>query len=369
MNARSSSATAGSSKLSPVSWIESLSPWPQDGFGLERIRELLRKLGDPQDAYPSIHVVGTTGKGTTTRTIEETLAREGLLVGAYYSPHVRGWAERIRVGGREADFEHAIERVRTEAESVGATQFEVLTAAAFVEFAAARAELAAVEAGLGGRFDATNVLFAPVVVLTNVALEHTDVLGDTREAIANEKLAVVRPGATVVVGEPEWEDAAFAAGARRVVVATGGNPALAAAACEVFLGRAVEPVAVELPWRLERRGDQIWDGAHTPGAVRFIAPQLPAVRAIVASVLRDKDVDGILRLLGEIAPLLVATQSSNPRAVSAPELARQARPYFEHVEALDDPVAARERALAVPGDGVVLVTGSLYLLADLSSSD
>ncbi len=167
---------------SAVDYLESLSPWPQDGFGLDRIVALLAELGDPQRAYPSIHVVGTNGKGTTTRTIEETLAGEGLLAGGYYSPHVTGWAERIRVIGAEADFERAIERVRQPAERLGATQFEVLTAAALAEFAEAGVDVAAVEAGLGGRFDATNVLDALVVVLTNVALEHTDVLGDTRDA-------------------------------------------------------------------------------------------------------------------------------------------------------------------------------------------
>src|SRR5438128_2451968 len=186
-----------------TAYIESLSPWPKDGFGLERIQALLAGLGDPQLRYPSLHVVGTNGKSTVTRTIEALLAGEGLSVGAYLSPHVRTWSERIRVRGEEADFEAAIERVRAAAERVRATQFELLTAAALAEFAAADVDVAVVEAGLGGRHDATNVLRSPVQVLTNVALEHTDVLGTTREAIAAEKLAVVQPGATVVVGERE----------------------------------------------------------------------------------------------------------------------------------------------------------------------
>src|SRR5438105_10437515 len=113
-NGRSWSAIAVSSRLSPTRWIESLTPWPAE-FGLERMRALLRDLGDPQRAYPSIHVVGTNGKSTATRMIEELLAREGLTVGAYYSPHVRSWSERIRVGGDDADFEGAIERVRSHA--------------------------------------------------------------------------------------------------------------------------------------------------------------------------------------------------------------------------------------------------------------
>src|SRR5262245_23261973 len=121
---------------SAVEYVESLSPWPQDGFGLDRILALLDELGNPQREYPAIHVVGTNGKGTTTRTIEETLGAQGLVAGAYYSPHVTGWSERIRIGGAEADFERAVERVRPAAERLGATQFEVLTAAAFAEFAA-----------------------------------------------------------------------------------------------------------------------------------------------------------------------------------------------------------------------------------------
>jgi dihydrofolate synthase/folylpolyglutamate synthase len=349
---------------SAVEYVEGLSPWPQDGFGLDRIVALLAEIGDPQRAYPSIHVVGTNGKGTTTRTIEDTLAAEGLLTGGYYSPHVTGWPERIRVGCAEADFERAIERVRPAAERLGATQFEVLTAAAFAEFAAAGVDVAVVEAGLGGRFDATNVLGSRVVVLTNVALEHTDVLGDTREQIAAEKLAVVHPGATVVLGEPEWEALARENGAAEVLVETGGNSALGAAAASAFLGRRVLPVHVQLPGRLEWRGDELWDGAHTPEAIRYIEPHLPQLGSIAASILADKDVNEILRLLSTHAPAFVATTSSNPRALPASELAARARPFFAHVDAVDDPVRAVERAreLGTP----VLVTGSLYVLADLA---
>jgi dihydrofolate synthase/folylpolyglutamate synthase len=349
---------------SAAEFVEGLSPWPQDGFGLDRIVALLAELGDPQRAYPSIHVVGTNGKGTTTRTIEETLAGEGLLAAGYYSPHVTGWAERIRVAGAEADFDRAIERVREPAARLGATQFEVLTAAALAEFAIAGVDVAAVEAGLGGRFDATNVLDAPVVVLTNVALEHTDVLGDTREEIAGEKLAVVRPGATVVLGEPEWEGLARANGAAEVVVETDGNAALGAAAASAFLRRRVTPVHVQLPGRLEWRGDELWDGAHTPEAVRYLEPHLPRLGAIAASILSDKDVKAMLRLLSAHAPAFVATTSSNARALPAEKLAALAQPFFQHVEAVEDPVRAVERAreLGTP----VLVTGSLYLLADLA---
>src|SRR5919204_4671990 len=196
---RSWRGTAVSSTLSPLSWLEALSPWPEK-FGLDRMRALLADLGNPERAYPSIHVVGTNGKSTATRTIAALLRAEGLHVGAYTSPHVSGWHERLDAD--PSTFERALERVRPFAE--GATQFEVLTAAALAEFREQGVDAAVIEAGLGGRDDATNVIDAPVVLLTNVGLDHTDILGETRAEIAREKLAVVKPGAVVVLGEPEW---------------------------------------------------------------------------------------------------------------------------------------------------------------------
>jgi dihydrofolate synthase/folylpolyglutamate synthase len=357
---------------SALEYVESLTPWPKDGFGVDRIQALLAGLGDPQLRYPSIHVVGTNGKSTVTRTIEALLADAGLSVGAYLSPHVRGWAERIRVRGEEADFEAAIERVRAEAEPLEATQFEVLTAAALTEFAAAGVDVAVVEAGLGGRHDATNVLRSPVQVLTNVGLEHTEVLGTTREAIAAEKLAVIQPGAVVVLGEPEWEVLARENGAEQVIVAGHSNLALGLAAAEAFIGRPVDGhVDVRLPGRLERLSEdplEIWDGAHNLAGLGYALPRLPSARyVIVASILADKDVDGMLAALSVLGDRLVATSSSNDRALSAADLAQRAVPFFPRVEPIQDPAEAlaHARALGEP----ILVTGSLYLLADLAKDE
>ena len=338
-------------------WVESLSPWPEE-FGLDRIRRILRDLGEPQRRYPAIHVVGSNGKGTMTRTIEELLAGEGLNVGAYLSPHVRSWAERIRVGGEEADFASAVERVRPYAED--ATQFEVLTAAALAEFAQARVDVAVVEAGLGGRHDATNVLDARVVVLTNVALEHTDVLGETRAEIAREKLAVANPEAVVVLGEREWAPLV----PDNEVVVGGAHEAASA-----FLGRPVDrEVDVSLPGRLEWRGpNEVWDGAHNPMALEWQAQRLPRRNwHIVASVMADKDVDAMLVRMACLGQTLIATRASNPRALDEKELARRAEPYFDRVESEADPVLALRRAREL---GPVLATGSLYLLADLSQAE
>ena len=357
--------------MTHVAWLEALSPWPRDGFGLDRMRALLEALGDPQAGLPAVHVVGTNGKSTTTRKVEELLRSSGLRVGAYLSPHVRSWAERIRVDGAEADLEEALAEVRPAAERLEATQFEALTAAAFVAFRAAGVEAAAVEAGLGGRHDATNVLDETrVVVLTNVSLEHTEVLGSTREAIAAEKLAVIHPGCTVVLGEPEWEPLARAAGAGDVVVETGGSTALAAAAASAFLGRPVDAsaaVGIALPGRLERRSGEIRDGAHNPDGVRWLVEHLPAGDyTVMASILADKDVDAMLAALAAAGRRFVACRSSNPRSLPAEDLAGRARDRFEVVEARDDPRDALELAHSL-GEPV-LVTGSLYLLADLEAA-
>ncbi len=362
------------SAVDHITWLEALSPWPEE-FGLGRIRELLRRLGNPERGLDAIHVVGTNGKTTTARAAEALLLAEGLRPGLYTSPHVVSWGERIRVGGQEADLEAALARIRPEAESVGATQFEALTAAALAEFAAAEVDVAVVEAGLGGRHDATNVLGAGVVVLTNVALEHVEVLGETREEIAAEKLAVVTPGALVVLGEPEWEQAARSAGAGGVTVVAGSDGALAHAAVESFLGRTVDPAPLEgvvVPGRLERVGEaplEIWDGAHNLAGVGYLLTRVPrADWVVVASILADKDAAGMLAALSALGGRLVATSSTSGRALPAEELADLARPFFGHVEEVSDPRAALLRGRELAGEGgALLVTGSLYLLADLAA--
>jgi dihydrofolate synthase/folylpolyglutamate synthase len=214
-----------------------------------------------------------------------------------------------------------------------------------------------VEAGLGGRHDATNVLRTEVVLLTNVGLDHTDVLGETVEEIAREKLAVAHDGSTVVL-----PDEAF----RRYVpdhrVVSGG----AREAAEAFAGHpiAVE-VEVSLPGRLERRNGEIRDGAHNPDGVRWLIEHVPEADYVVcASILRDKDAEAMLAALSAAGTHFVATQSSNSRALSADDLATLARRHFAQVEIAVDPTTAV--ALAHELGEPVLVTGSLYLLADLA---
>ncbi len=347
-----------------VAWLAGLSPWPEDGFGLERMKALLVALGDPQQRYAAVHVVGTNGKSTATVTIEQLLLAEGLSVGSTISPHVRSWAERVRLGGHPVDLEAALTRVRPAAEQLGATQFETITAAALTAFADAKVDVAVVEAGLGGRYDATNVLRSRVVLLTNVGLEHTDVLGETVEAIAVEKLAVVHTDDTVVI----LPDDTFRPFVPRGRVGLGG----AREAAEAFVGHPIEAlVDVALPGRLEVRAGEIRDGAHNPDGIAWLLPRLPTADVtgytVCASLLADKDVDEMLRRLAAIGNRFVATASSNARVLSAAALAERARRHFAVVEEIADPAAAVRRAHAL-GEPV-LVTGSLYLLADLEAAE
>jgi len=344
-----------------LAWLERLSPWPVDGFGLERMHELLARLGDPQHAYEAVHVVGTNGKTTATRTIEALLLAGGLSVGATISPHVTRWAERITIDGLEADLQAALAAVRPAASAVGATQFETITAAALHAFAAAEVDAAVVEAGLGGRHDATNVLRTKVVLLTSVGLDHTDVLGGTLEEIAVEKLAVVHIDNIVILPDDTW---------RRLVPA-GTEVRLGGAreAAEAFAGRPLPAIAeVAIAGRLEHRRGEIRDGAHNPDGVRWLLDRLPGGDyTLCVSILADKDADAMLGSLAAAGHRFVATQSSSERSLPAAELAERARAHFPRVVVEPSPAAALRRAheLGEP----VLVTGSLYLLADLAALD
>jgi dihydrofolate synthase/folylpolyglutamate synthase len=344
------------------------------------------------------------------------LERAGRRTGAYLSPHLVSWAERIEVGGRpvsDAHFARAVGRAAEAAAKVDrtlepgdrVTQFEALTAAAYWELARAGVEVAVVEAGLGGRFDATSVIRSAVQVLTNVSLEHTRWLGPTERHIAEEKLAVVPPGGTLVTGPLGTEVRGVA---ERVAAERGArlemlgrdfglrddvrlrprgafqreNFAVAVAAAEAYAGALDDDVvrataaAVTTPGRIEVIDSEpltILDGAHNPAGIRALAPEVAALvgaRPLIAvlSVLDDKDASGMLATLAPLCAGAVFTRSSNPNALPPPVLEslwRQAGGGEAQIVA--DPVAALERGRAAAGpSGAVLVTGSIYLLADLA---
>jgi dihydrofolate synthase/folylpolyglutamate synthase len=344
--------------------------------------------------------------------IAAILGRHGLRTGTYTSPHLRSFAERIEVGEEpiaEADFAAAVTRVARAAEMVNrtaapddrVTQFEALTAAAFDELARRRVEVAVIEAGLGGRWDATNVIPSKVQVVTSIGLEHTRWLGPTVADIASEKLDVVRDHATLVAGplpaeaEPVVERVIAERHARLVRAPLDGpaparalgrfqrqNFAVARAAAEAFLGsldeRAVAAAAaeVEVPGRLElvsSSGPLVFhDGAHNPAGAVALAEALPEVvggRRLVAvmGVLDDKDAASMLSAILPLADAAVFTRSSNPRSLPPATLAALAAQVGgPPAECVADPRAAVERARELAGpEGAVIATGSIYLIADL----
>jgi dihydrofolate synthase/folylpolyglutamate synthase len=384
-------------------------------FGLDRMRRLMTVLGSPQERYESIHVVGTNGKSSTARMTAAILRRHGLRTGTYLSPHLVSFTERVRIDDEDSSperFAAAVDRARRAAIKVDrtlgegdrVTQFEALTAAAYDELAGAGVQVAVIEAGLGGRYDATNVIPSRVQVLTNVGLEHTRWLGPTVADIAREKLDVVQPGGVLVVGHGLHPDALDLAGetcaergARLVtadadpaveVLARGAyqrrNFALARAAAEAYLG-AVDEDAVRaaaastlVPGRFELvdsergRADVVLDGAHNPGGMAALAEALRgflAGRRLVAclSVLDDKDAAGMLRELLPLCDEVICTANANPRALPPATLQSLCGQLGgPPARTVPDPRAALDQARESAGPGgVALATGSIYLIADL----
>jgi dihydrofolate synthase/folylpolyglutamate synthase len=381
-------------------------------------------LGMPQHRYASIHVVGTNGKSSVTRMTAALLQAHGLRTGACVSPHTSRWSERVLIGGREierAAFAAAVERCALAAETVNrslreaeavdqqgevVTQFELATAAAFVAFAAARVEVAVVEAGLGGRLDATNTIPSRVTALTSVGLDHTEWLGETKEEIAREKLAVLRDHTTLVVGRLDPEIEALA---RRLAAEHGAglivapqypgvgvrlgapgrfqraNFALARSVADAFLGEELSAAqvagvaaSVRIPGRLEPAGGDppvCLDAAHNPDGAAALAEALPEVaagRPVIAclAVLADKDADGIAAALAPALDAAVCSElPSDPPlrrpSVAAADLARSFERAGVAAEAQPDlgPALARARAIAAERGGVVVAAGSHYMLA------
>ena len=385
-------------------------------FGLDRMHRLMTALGSPQRGFQSVHVVGSNGKSSTARMIAALLERHGLRTGTYTSPHLRSFAERIEVGGRPisgAEFGAAVARAaraaemvdRTAAEDDRVTQFEALTAAAYHELARRGVEVAVIEAGLGGRYDATNVIPSRVQVLTGVSLEHTRWLGPTLTDIAEEKLAVVQTRGTLAVsgGLPDEVGAV----ARRVASERNAtlleapadtaielrvrgrmqrqNFALATAVAAAFLHRPLDPEAVaragaevEIPGRVEIVGERpmvIHDGAHNPAGAAALREALPEVvgdRKLVGvfAILDDKDAAGILDELIPLCAHAVMTRCEHPRSLPPATLAslaeRSSSDQGPSLQTARDPRPALELARRFAGpDGAVVATGSLHLVSDL----
>lgn len=387
-------------------------------FGLDRMRRMMTALDHPEQRFESIHVVGTNGKSSTVRMIAAILEGHGIHTGAFLSPHLVSYGERIRIRETDLgprDFAAAVARVIRAAELVDrslggeeqVTQFELLTAAAYSEMALRGVEVAVVEAGLGGRYDATNVIPSRVQVLTGVGLEHTRWLGPTIRDIATEKLDVVKPEGTLALGaglHPDAAEVAEAVAAERgarivrapedpgIPVGAPGvfqrrNFALARTAAAAYLGELDEDVVaraaaeVRVPGRLEAIAQDpltLVDSAHNPDGVAALVQSLPELAGdraqrlvMVLSILDDKDAAGMLEALLGVCQVVVFTNSQNPRALPPPTLQSLARQLNgPPTEVVPDPRAALQRARELAGaNGVVVAAGSIYLVADLLRPD
>jgi dihydrofolate synthase/folylpolyglutamate synthase len=385
------------------------------------MRKLTTALGLPQHRFASIHVVGTNGKSSVTRMTAALLEAHGLRAGAIVSPHAERWEQRTLIGGADVDaaaWAKAVEPVARAAEAVNrtleegdvVTQFEAATAASFMALAAARVEVAVIEAGLGGRLDATNTIPSRATVLTSIDLDHTEWLGETETAIAGEKLAVLRDQTTLVLGEVSAEVQELAEriaderGAGVVAVDAEALPrlrlrapgefqrrnfAIAVAAAEAFLGRHLDgelvarvAATVTVPGRLERiaaKPPTYVDAAHNPAGAAALAESLPVVgggKRIVAclAILADKDARAMIAALTPALERAVCTElpragvhdRPSARSHAAGELARLCEEAGLWAEAEPGLAVALDRARALalePPEGLVLVAGSHYAIA------
>ncbi len=426
-----------SSRDDLVSWLDSHTNWESAVPGpsaiptLERIGSLCRILGDPQLAFRVIHLTGTNGKGSTLKIIAELLDAYGLSVGTYTSPDLGRVNERIARAGDPISDEDLAEQLSALAGiepmlDARPTRFELLTAAAFRWFADIAVDVAVVEVGVGGRWDATNVVQPEVAAITNVSYDHVEILGPELTDIAREKAGIIKRASHVVVGEtrPELVDifrdvarrqgaagiwvrgADFACDSNRVAVGgrlvdlrtpgevykeiflsmrgahQGDNAACALACVEAFFGRPVPHDmvvstlgAIEMPGRLEVVGHEplvLLDGAHNVAGMETLATSLEeevsvdGTTVLVVGMLGGRDPIAMLRPLGTgSVRSVVACTAPSPRAQPAEKIAAAATSLGFDVTVAGDVGEALDRAVRIAGpDGMVVVAGSLYVVAE-----
>jgi len=400
-------------------------------LGLEAIDAVCERLGRPERRIPSVLVGGTNGKGSTAATLSALAAAAGVRVGLYTSPHLIDVTERIRVDEADIapqDLDSALAAVFSAADEppeLPLTYFEALTAAAFVAFAERRLDLAILEVGLGGRFDATNIAPARLAVVTSIGLDHTAELGPTVQRIASEKAGIFRArrpalcraedveararlaGAALAAGAV-WHDAAEELRVEVEEISLDGtrfrlttplraaalwtplagahqawNAALAVRSAELLaedeprLGRASDAAEglarVRWPGRLEGRGAGgrlvLLDGCHNPDGAQALARFLTASGLggrchLVFGAMADKDIESIAARLFPVAASVHLASAASPRAAGGEELVRRVAAFAPGATSSAGAAAALERALALPGSDPIIVAGSLYLVGE-----
>ena len=391
-------------------------------FGLERTQELLAHLGNPERRYPSIHVAGTNGKGSSVATMNAVMAAQGMRVATYTSPHLVDFRERMVVGGTPIpadDVVAFIEHNLAVIERIGASFFEATTAMAFDYFARAGAEIAVIEAGLGGRLDSTNVLSPIVAGVTSIGLDHTEYLGSTLEAIAGEKAGIFKANATAVIGERDehirallaqlahergassvrivademqvsdvrvdnsgtrcdiaWKGETFPlrtplAGEHQAANLAFSLVTLDAAGLLPPLDKTADALGrVRIPGRFQHVDGFIFDVAHNPAGSEVLAETLRAVQppkplTVLLCVLRDKDWRAMMHALSGVASRFVLTMAPTApasRAWDLDEALAFARREALHAVAVPD--FSQALTLAREGGGTVLITGSFHTVGD-----
>jgi len=411
-------------------------PMPHDPafYDLRRVEELLARFGNPHLGAGSVHIAGTNGKGSTAAMIASALTASGYITGLYTSPHLHTWRERIRVNGElisEGELAALVERLKPEVEAVNQkatygqlTTFELLTALGFAHFKLKGVDFQVLEVGLGGKFDATNVINPEVCIITSISFDHTEVLGSSLAKIAGEKTGIIKPGCMVVTS-PQTdevgkviEETCSSYGVELVKVGSDvtwqglssnlsrqllqvkgrldsyelsipllgdyqlGNAATAVAALEVLAGRgfniskdSIISGLAQVGWPgrfqiLSHHPLLIVDGAHNPDSAQRLKQSLEQYldfdRAIlVMGVSSDKDIAGIVSELAPLFDKVIITRSRHPRAMALPLLKAEFRRHGVEAQAVEAVSEALSLALAQAGAGdLICIAGSLFVVAE-----
>lgn len=405
-------------------------------LGLDRMEELLRRLGNPQDDLKVIHVAGTNGKGSVSKYLEEGLSACGYKMGLYTSPYIETFNERIRYDGADIsdeDLEYYGQKVVSAAEAMVAdgldspTEFEVVTAIAFLYFAGRQADITILEVGLGGIGDSTNVVKSPLAsVITSISYDHMAQLGSSLAEIAVNKAGIIKTGCPVIANVPQRDAAkiiarkAYAMGSRLYDISSiraavsdetpfsqkvsmelyeksysdveismvgrhqAENLKTALATLEILRKSGAVKLDREALYEGLKRARQpgrfevisedplvIIDGAHNEAGAQALQETMAQYFAgkkilLVAGILADKEIDSIVKFLTKITDHIIVTEPDNPRKLAAEKLAEHVADFGVAAEAVSDVEAAVHRAKELAdGYDVILFAGSLYLIGDV----
>ncbi len=371
-------------------------------LGLGRMEEACRKSGMQQRKFTSIHVCGTVGKGSVTAMTASILREAGYSVGEYYSPHIRGYDERIQVDGKKIS-DGEIEKLYPKIASLHLplTFFEFTTVLAFLYYAQKRCDFAVLEAGLGGRLDATRAASGKYCIITRIGFDHAHILGKTLRKIAREKCGIVREGATVITIGQEKEamkviqeeckrrnaklivarklPAGIKLGLRGAFQKENASLAYAFAK-EIGIGEKNIRKGLEdafIPGRMEtvhEKPRMIIDSAHNSDGIKALVAEVRKMRCrrliVLFSAMKDKEYAGEMLALGKIADVFICTKVSLERGEGLERLYLEAKKHCRVAIGVRNPAVALEIARKMAGkDDLILITGSMYLISELFGKD